>query len=61
MKISNKAIGVVALMAAVVVLQLGVAPTPAMARELRQAAANETIVMVTGDGAELHQVYCNER
>ncbi|CAM0942693.1 unnamed protein product [Alopecurus aequalis] len=57
MKIGNKAIGVVALVAAMVVLQLGTAPT-AMARLPR--VSNETIVMVTEEGVQQQRYYCGE-
>ena len=55
MKISNKAIGLVA---AVVLLQLALAPT-AMARLPR--VSNETIVMVTEEeGVQRQRYYCGE-
>jgi hypothetical protein len=58
MKIDKKAIGVVALVTAMVVLQLAVAPTPAMARLPR--ASNDTIVMVTEEGVLKRRYYCGE-
>jgi hypothetical protein len=58
MKIGKKAIGVVALVTAMVVLQLAVAPTPAMARLPR--ASNDTIVMVTEEGVLKRRYYCGE-
>uniref|UniRef100_A0A8R7UYN2 Uncharacterized protein n=1 Tax=Triticum urartu TaxID=4572 RepID=A0A8R7UYN2_TRIUA len=55
MKIGNKAVGAVALVAAMVLLQLAVAPT-AMARLPR--VSNETIVMVTEEGVQQQRYYC---
>uniref|UniRef100_A0A453PXG3 Uncharacterized protein n=1 Tax=Aegilops tauschii subsp. strangulata TaxID=200361 RepID=A0A453PXG3_AEGTS len=55
MKIGNKAVGMVALVAAMVLLQLAVAPT-AMARLPR--VSNETIVMVTEEGVQQRRYYC---
>ena len=58
MKIGSKAIGVVALiMATMVVLQLMVAPT-AMARFPR--LSNETIIMVTKEGGKVQRVPCGQ-